>query len=361
MRSVVIVGGGVVGLAVADALSADRPVTVVERGEPGEGTTALSMAVFHRQSPSPTAFDAGLSRMAWETYGPAVDRGDLPYERIGSLHVAETAAFARRLADAAGTLTDLGIETQLLDADSLDRFGIEGEGLEGGIYTPDEGYFDPGALTAWLVDRCRERGCELLTDTEVTGVRVEDGTVAGVETGRGPIEAEVVVNAAGPWAESVDAMVGLSLPLARTRGPILDLSVGNPPEPFTLFERGSYLRSHPDGLYVGRYATRFEQRELVDPDDPGSVSDPFRVGVDDLARFVPALDGASVADEWVGVRTVTPDGRPFVGETGVAGYHVATGMSGLGVTLAPAVGRHLARSIETGEPVPDELSPSRTD
>ncbi|WP_331236214.1 NAD(P)/FAD-dependent oxidoreductase [Natronorarus salvus] len=361
MKPVVVVGGGVVGLAVAGALSPDRPVTVVERGELGEGTTALSMAVFHRQSPSPTAFDAGLSRTAWETYGPAVETGELSYERIGALHVAETGAFARRLADAAGTLSDLGIETEALDAASLDRFGIDGEHLEGGIYTPDEGYVEPGELIPWFADRCRERGGEILTDTEVVGIRVEDRAVVGVETGRGSIDGAVVVNAAGPWADRIDAMVGLSLPLARTRGPILDLGVRNPPEPFTLFERGSYLRSHEEGVYVGRYATDFEGRETVDPDDPGSVSDPFRVGVDDLARFVPALDGAPVEDEWVGVRTVTPDGRPFVGEAGVAGYHVATGMSGLGVTLAPAVARLLARSIETDEPVPEELSPSRID
>ncbi len=361
MNPVVVVGGGVVGLAVAEALAADREVTVVERAETGEGTTAASMAVFHRQNPSPTAFDAGLCRMAWERYGPAVEAGDLPYERIGSLHLAETGAFARRLSDAAVTLTDLGIETEVLDAGSVAEFGIATRGIEGGIYTPDEGYFDPGELVSWFAARCRERGCEIRTGTEVTDVRVEEGAVAAVETETGPIDAGVVVNAAGPWADRIDTMVGLSLPLARTRGPILDLRARDPPRPFTLFERGSYLRSHGRGLYVGRYATGFEQRETVDPDDPGSVGDPFRANVDDLSRFVPALDGAPVVDEWVGVRTVTPDGRPFVGETDVGSYYVATGMSGLGVTIAPAVGRLLARSIETGEPVPEELSPARAD
>jgi sarcosine oxidase, subunit beta len=359
MNPVVVVGGGVVGLAVADALAADREVTVVERGEFGEGTTAASMAVFHRQSATPNAFDAGLARTAWESYGPAIETGELSYERIGSLHVAETAAFARRLAGTATTLTDIGIETEVLDADALAEFGVEGAGVEGGIYTPDEGYFEPEELIAWFERRCRERGCELLTGVEVRDVHVDDGAVAGVETDTGSIDAAVVVNAAGPWADSVDATVGLSLPLARTRGPILDLGARDPPKPFTLFERGSYLRSHSEGVYVGRYATGFDEREEIDPDDPGSVGEPFRTNVDDLSRLVPALDGARVVDEWVGVRTVTPDGRPFVGAIGPEGYHVATGMSGLGVTLAPAVGRLLARSIETAEPIPEQLAPDR--
>ncbi|MCH7659657.1 MAG: FAD-binding oxidoreductase [Euryarchaeota archaeon] len=352
---IVIVGGGVIGTALTAALSDRTEVTLLERGSLGEGTTAASMAMIHRQQPIPTNYDQRLRSLAWEQYRPDLD--ELTHTRIGSLYVAETETFADQLCEAAPALAECGVETAFLTDDDLSKFGID-EGI-GGIYTPEEGYFEPDELVEFFAARARERGARLETGTEVTGI--DPGEPVTVQTADDRIEADAVVNAAGPWAPAVDRLVGLDFPLRHTRGPILSFETGSTkPRPFTLFERGLYCRSHSEGLYVGRFATDFAEGESLDPDERRAIPEEFHEEVREFATAVPAIAENPILDEWVGVRTVTPDGRPLVGETSVEGYYVATGMSGLGVTLAPAVADLLSDQLSgTDRELIEPLSPAR--
>jgi sarcosine oxidase subunit beta len=180
------------------------------------------------------------------------------------------------------------------------------------------------------------------------------------------VRASGVVNAAGPWAASIDAMVGVSLPLRHNVGPILVLDHdANLELPFVEFEDGSYVRGEGRRqVFAGRYGVGYDDAERLDPAAARSPGEAFRLAVGDrLGTSLPGLADARVATDWVGVRTITPDGDPFVGETEVEGYYAATGMSGLGVTLAPAVGEHLA-AVVAPDRAPDDavrerLSPAR--
>jgi sarcosine oxidase subunit beta len=351
---IVTVGGGVIGTSLAAALSERAEVTLLERSSLGGGTTAASMAMTHRQHPTPKRYDQRLRRLAWEGYEPYLN--DLTHTRTGSLYVAETERFATDLREAAPILTESGVETAFLASEELSEFGIEA-GV-GGIYTPNEGYFEPNELVEFFADRAREGGARIETGIEVEGT--DPGKEVKIETNEGEIVADRVVNAGGPWAPEIDRLVGLGYPLRHTRGPILSFGSSDRPEPFTLFERGLYSRSHSEGLYVGRFATDFESGEILDPDERRTIPEEFREEVRGFTSAVPAISGKEVIDEWVGVRTVTPDGRPLVGETSVENYLVATGMSGLGVTLAPAVGSLLADHILGAEgDLLEPLSPAR--
>jgi len=164
----------------------------------------------------------------------------------------------------------------------------------------------------------------------------------------------------------VNALAGVSLPLRHTRGPILALRAeGRSRVPFVRLERNIYARPcGDDGVYVGHYATTYDEAVEVDPDEPRSPDDAFRRAAEEaLETFLPRLADARTVDEYVGLRTVTPDGRPVVGETSVDGFLVAAGMTGQGVTLAPVVGQLLAEVVETGVTPEDAepLSPSRFD
>lgn len=351
---VAIVGGGVIGTSLAAALGDRAEVTLLERDSLGGGTTAASMAMIHRQQPVPTEYDQRLRDLAWDRYEPHLDA--LSHTRVGSLYVAETEAFAADLREAAPALCEYGVETDYLEPDGLRAFGIE-EGI-GAIHTPEEGYFEPEELVEHFSARARESGTRVETGVEVRGI--DPGEEVGIDTSAGEITADAVVNAAGPWAPEVDRFVGLEFPLRHTRGPILSFSSSDRPEPFSLFERGLYCRSHSEGLYVGRFATDFEAGERLDPDGTLAVPEAFGEEARGFATAVPAIADGPVIDEWVGVRTVSPDGRPLVGETGVENYFVATGMSGLGVTLAPAVADLLADQLRgVDRELIDPLSPVR--
>ena len=366
---VVVVGGGIVGASVARHLSeTDVPVTLYERDALGGGTTADSVAMFVRKGAAlaerpETAYR--LRARSWETYGPLVEADALEFSRIGALYPAGSESRLDRLRGVADTLEGFGVRAEMLGASELERFGLVADEFVGALSVPDDGYLDPGQIVQHLVAEARDAGTRVETGAAVTDVTVEAGRVTGVEVDGARVPASGVVNAAGPWAPAVDAMAGVSLPLRHNVGPILVLDhEREAPLPFVEFENGQYLRGEGRRqVFAGRYGAGYDEVERIDLDAARAVDEGFRLALGDLfERFLPELVDAGVSNEWVGVRTLTPDGRPFVGETGVEGYYAATGMNGLGVTLAPVVGEHLASVLTDRTPdaeFREYLSPSR--
>lgn len=363
---VVIVGGGVVGTAAAATLAEDREteVTLLERDDLGGGTTAASAAVFITQQTHPRTVDHRLRQRAWDTYEPAVDRGELSYERVGLLTVAESTGYAADCREAVDALREFGFDAEWVDTADFDRFDLAAGDAEGGLYTPEEGYFDPDELVGYFAERAREQGATVRSGEAVTGIRTADGVVSAVETENGLLRADAVVNAAGPWASAVNDLVDVSAPLRHTVGPILVVEGDDHDLPFTIFESKRYVRPVGDaGAYVGKYLTDYDDGEHLDPDDPREVGEAFHGDARSLFdESIPPLRDATVEDEWVGLRTVTPDGHPLVGETRVDGFYLAAGMSGLGVTLAPVVAELLDAALhDEVDPLLDTVDPDRFD
>lgn len=364
---VIVVGGGIVGTSVAAHLAADadREVTLLEHEEFGGGATADSMAVFTRMRLAPTRLGQRLRDRSWRAYEDMTADGAVGFTRTGSLRVpapGEGAGSERRDAGtryetAAADLRGLGVEARVLDGPLDDRgLAVDGPAL----FVPDDGHLTQQGVVDYYVERAREAGAVAEHGVTVRDVLADGDRVVGVRTDAGTYEADAVVNAAGPSAPVVNAAAGVDLPIRRTRGPIVELAVetengaepaAHPrPIPFTLFGDALYLRRSPRGYYVGEYNTDFDPDRDVDPEARGGVGAAFRRRARDRLRTALGLPDAELAvvDEWVGLRTVTPDGRPLVGATERPGFHVATGMNGQGVTLAPAVGESFARAFDGG-------------
>lgn len=360
---VVVIGGGIIGTALAAELGGrDVTVTLLERDELGGGTTAASAAVFTWQQTSPERYDHDLRARAWETYWPLIEADNVSFERVGLLSVAESAENAETLRDAVVPLRGYGLNAEWINTDGLREHGLDPGDYRGGLYTPEEGYFDPTELVHHFASQARKFGVDVRTDTAVIDIDIEDGAVTNVVTKAERLSADVVVNAAGPWTVRVNDMVGVDTPLRHTFGPILVVESTSHNLPFTLFESKRYLRPYGDRrAYVGKYLTDYEEGETFNPDNPPAMDESFREEVDDLlAASVPALVDAEIVNEWIGLRTVTPDGHPIVGESSVDGFYFATGMSGLGVTLAPIVADLLAAALIGERPATlDRLAPNR--
>ena len=362
MTQVAIVGGGVVGTSVAyhlrDAVEAGQlDVTLYEKSALGSETTAASMALFMWQRDHPA--DADLRHRAWAEYSGLIDEGAVSFAQIGTLHVAESEAFLDSLETMRAGLDALGRDAEIVSPGEVADLGLDPSETVGGLYVPDSGYLDAAEIVAHYAEGAREAGADVEVGGEVTDVLVEDGSVVGIEVDGERRDADVVVNAAGPWAVRLNEFAGASLPLRHTRGPILAIEGEAPVRtPFARFERGTYARPFDEsGMYVGHYATAYDDAEVVDPDDPRAIEDWFRAAAHETVEtFLPDLADAREVDEWVGLRTVTPDGRPAVGETAVDGFLVAAGMTGQGVTLAPLVGQLLAERLQTGA-MPAEAEP----
>lgn len=365
MDPVVVVGGGIVGTSVAAHLAGRSiPVTLYERDALGSGTTSDSTAVFvfHQSDPDPVQHR--LRVRSWETYGPLADLGRIDFERIGGLDVALTAAELDPLRAAGAKLREYGVAAEMLDPADLAPFGLDPDLVAGALYTPEDGYLDPGGIVQQFAAQARSAGARVVTGTEVTGIAVEDDRVAAVETTDGRSGASAVVNAAGPWAHRVNELVGVSLPLRHNFGQVLVLQTDSPFDlPFVQFTDGYYVRGEGRRqAFAGKYGASYEAAGVEDPDAARSVDHDYYLEVEErIGTRIPRLAGAELVDEWVGMRTLTPDRRPFVGPIGPGGYHVACGLSGLGVTLAPSIGGHVADLIEDrADPeIREYLSPQR--
>ncbi|APE94889.1 NAD(P)/FAD-dependent oxidoreductase [Halodesulfurarchaeum formicicum] len=359
MDPIAVVGGGVVGTSIAAALAEqDLPVRLYEKDSLGAGTTSKSMAIFFWHQDDPNGTEHRFRERAWETYGPLIEAGTLEFTQVGTLETAPELTDVPAVRAVWKGMQELGVETEWLEPEALAAKGLDPEAFEGALFVPADGFLDPSEIIQHFTDRATEGPATIETGVEITDIHTEDGRVTAIETSDGTESVSGVVNAAGPWAPQINDLVGVDLPLRHTRGPIVVLSrEAEFSLPFMILRNEHYFRE--DGrnqAFGGRFDTSYETAEQFDPDANHTVDQTFYLDIaGEIEQSVPRLADAEIVNDWVGFRTITPDGRPFVGETAVEGFYTAVGMSGYGVTRAPFVGELLADQI-AGEPVDSELA-----
>lgn len=259
---------------------------------------------------------------------------------------------------ALAALRPFGYETPpLLDGDAMRAIEPAlADGVVGGFRFAQERHVRPDSLVAGLERRLCDGGVELRPGTAVTGIEHHGGRVAAVETNAGPIAAEAVVLCAGAWSPALARRVGVRVPIEAGKGYSLDYA---PPPPLPAPIRGP-LYLHEARVAVTplagtvRLAGTMEFAGLNQRIPPARIAAIARAG----ARFLrgwPA-DPARAA-VWTGARPMTPDGLPVIGHLpGFANLLVASGHAMLGVTLAPATGEAVAEMLTTGR-TPDVIRP----
>ncbi|HXH11799.1 MAG TPA: FAD-binding oxidoreductase [Alphaproteobacteria bacterium] len=358
---VVIIGGGIIGasvayqLAVAQAAKVD--VLLLEQYTPASGTTGKSVAVLEFQHATRHAITLRQRSMAiYQRLFHDPDLG-VRLQRLGGVLLATTPKAAQAQRKAMHLQQRLGIAVDWLEPAQLKAWvpALQVEDLAGATYCPDEGYVDPYRLVMALLQEAKRCGVTVCTGTTVTGIAVQRGRVHSVHTNRGAIAARWVVDAAGPWAKRVAAMVGVEIPLAHTKCQILPVRP-HTPFPYTIpwvldRQSGFYLREDAGGIILlGRLVHAFHADHLLDPDAyVGFSQQPDEEFAAFAARSVqqrvPPLTEGRVQRGWAGLRAVTPDTRPLVGETPVEGFLLAAGFGGYGIQLGAVAGQVLAHLI----------------
>jgi sarcosine oxidase subunit beta len=366
MNPIVIVGGGVVGTSIAYRLRNEgADVTLVEKGSLGDGATGDSMSEFawHLNLEEPYR---SICRRSWELYQRPLEEGFLNFMNGGFVAVADTEPYLSDLEEDVPAYEGLGIETRVLDPEDIVDYGLDPATTDvGGLYI-DEGRFTdyPGyKIVTYFADEAARGGVDIHEQTRVTDVLTDDGTVAGVRTSSGTIEAGTVINAAGPWAPKLNDMVGVDLPLRHTQAPMIEYAIDeevgvDKTLALITWEDGLYVvGGFPRQAWVGNAPHEGEaggfgaaNRQDADTTFNSHLGNDFRrAAIERIDAGVPALRRGTVTDEFKCMRTITPDHFPFAGGTSVDGFHVATGMNGQGITLGPAVGELLAEHLLTGE------------
>ena len=357
----VVIGGGCMGTSIAYNLKKrgiDK-VTLVEKNYVGSGATGRSVGVVREHYS--TEF---MVRMAKRSLNIIRDfrkevGSDSGYRKTG-LIVAVGENGIQALKETVNMQRSLGIDTKVLSSSELK--GVQPElytdDLAGGAFEPNAGYADPSLVTEGYAKAAEALGVKVLQKTEVVDLKLQNAKVAAVETNRGEeIHAPIVVNAANAWANRINKMVGVELPIQSVRSQVITL--GRPPDfhgsHVVLFDfiNLTYLKAEGETrTIVGTLDPQVDLKEPIDPDRcPDSVD---YEDVEMLSRKVlqrlPIMERAVPRGGWSGPYDVTPDWHPILDAVqGVEGYYVAAGFSGHGFKLCPAVGEMMADLIIHGK------------
>ncbi|MCP3939703.1 MAG: FAD-dependent oxidoreductase [Actinomycetia bacterium] len=368
---VVVVGGGIVGVAVLYHLTklGWRDVVLVERKQLTAGSTWHAAAGFHSLNGSLNmaklqAYSIGVYDEVAEISGQ-----DVGMHRIGSLTCAATEDWWNFVKVIDELNVTLGIESFLIGPEDVPKYTrtIDPSQLIGAMYDPADGFLDPFGATHAYAKAARIQGAEIYQQTLVTELNLQDDDTWQVVTDKGTIHADHVVNAAGLWAREVAAMAGHTVPLVPyehhylVTEPLAALGEQKAESCVTVdLDGGIYVRQEVGGLLLGVYEP--------DPIPWALDGTPWTYGesalleprLDDLAptlekafgRF-PLMQTAGIKNVVNGPFTFTPDGNPLVGPVRhLPNYWLACGVMA-GFSQSGGVALALAQWMIDGEPEED--------
>lgn len=396
---VAVVGGGVVGLCLAEALQRrGAEVTVLEAGICGRAASAGNAGwitpgisnplpapgvvlqalrwMFNPRSPlliHPVArpsfirflfaflrntrrdrYGAGMAALVATTqravsdFGSLAERCQFEMHQDGMLFVARTKSALEAEHRVLREQQALGYdgEVRVLGRDEVhhEEPGL-GDAITGAVFASAEGHVRPETVTAGVSTRLREVGVEIRENSPVEGIARANGSWA-VATADGGVEADGVVLAGGVGTARLLAPLGVRLPLLGAKGYSLTLE-----RPTIKLKRPVYLVEDKVGVSPYEGAIRLAGT-LELGSKPGVIHAKRVAGIREageraLRDWTPDLDWKT----WTGERPLLPDGLPAIGPVpGSDGLFVATGHSMLGVTLAPTTAELLAPAVLDGRP-----------
>jgi sarcosine oxidase subunit beta len=358
--SVVIIGGGVMGLSTAYHLARAgvTGVVLIEKSEFGSGSTCKAAGGVRAQFSDAVNIELGArSLRTFQTFEATFDQ-EIDLHQVGYLFLLDEAehveAFERNIA----LQNEMGVPSRLIEVAEAKALSplISTEGLLAAAYSPTDGHCTPESVVNGYAGAARRAGARLVRNCAVTAIDSSGGALTQVMTEKGAIATDAVICTAGAWSRELGAMVGVDLPVEPLRRQILttepmpDL---DPDTPFTIdFSTSFYFHGEGQGLLLG----------MSDPHESAgfklTVSDEWLAGLGDaIERRAPGISEVGLRAGWAGLYEMTPDHNALVGEAeGVSRFLYATGFSGHGFLMGPAIGE-VMRDLYLGRtPVVDVSS-----
>jgi sarcosine oxidase, subunit beta len=348
-KDIVIVGGGVCGSASAYYLArAGRRVLLVEKGViAGEASGRNGGHI----SPTVDGAWGPIGRLTLDIWPTLSEELGYPteYRRSGGLFaVMEDDPFEpEQLAE---YRRECGFVAEALTPEECFKLLPQlNRRIKGGVHTPRNGHANPILSTKGLAKAAQDYGAEIWTHTQVTGIDVRDGAVAGVHTSRGYVSAPYVVNAAGSWAGVVGAMASVTVPVMPRRIQILLSESAAPMTEMVWSGNGIYSRQAVAGqLHFGAGGPAWDAS--VQYYDKAVTAPTMQRIAHKMVELMPGVAEVRILRSWAGVIGPTADGDPILGLCDKPrGLVVATGFAGNGFVTGPATGKVVSELILTGE------------
>lgn len=361
--AVAVIGAGVAGLSTAlRAAELGCAVTVVERDHPAAGSSGRSAGIFNINSTEPLQVEVRVRTRA--LLDKFERENGLHLERIGYLRLARSEAHVRLFEATVALQRELGVEpSEIVEPARIRELvpDLRTDDLLAAIYNSRDGHMDGPLLCGVLATRAEAAGARLLHRTRVIG-HEKAGQRHRLLTESGAVEADVVVNAAGPWAMAVGELLGHPLPLVNQLHevikvklpPAVDYTVPMVQEYIPGEEEAGYFRQDGPGRMIAgmhTYAT-LDRLGSADPEDfqKAVAWDTWEAVAEHVSNRLPVA-GLGFETGWTGLYPIGADGEYVVGPYEADPTVIACGgFGGQGLTAGVAVGPVAAEWAVHGEP-----------
>jgi glycine oxidase len=365
---VVIVGGGVIGLAIARALRQRGvpDVVLIERGQLGAEASWAAGGILVPQVEADRADDffrlACASRDMYPAFASALSQEsaiDVELDTTGTLYLGFTEVDESESRHRYAWQTEAGLAVELLSApDALSLEPCVSSTVRCALRFPNDTQVENRKLLEALAMANKKLGVRMVTDCEVRAVRAEHGKVRAVETSLGVISAPVVVLAAGAWTSIINSP-DASLPAIEVepvRGQMLCFKADSPVARHVLYSSRGYLVPRRDGRVLA--GSTAEQVGF----DRGVTAEGINAIKTMTREIAPSIAGLPLVSSWSGFRPRAADHLPVLGPCEeIEGLFYATGHYRNGILLAPVTGELIAKAIVEGKtpPLLRAFSPGR--
>lgn len=346
---VVIVGAGIMGLAIAYNLAKNHGitrVTVLDKTYLCGGASGRNGGGVRAQFSSEENI-----RLMQESIRICRDfakelKINVWFRQGGYLFLVRSEQGRRVLEKSVAVQNECGLGTRMLAPREAQKIvpELSIEGVVAASYNPDDGVVFPWPFVWGYAQGATKLGVEIAPFTEVIGFRTTGSRIDAVVTSKGEIKTHRVVNAAGAWSPEVARLLGVELPNQPHRHEICSTEPLKP-----------WLKPLVADLSNGLYFSQSMRGEIVG----GIGNDDVPPGLDmnsshrflslygrAVVRACPILGSVKVLRQWAGCYDLTPDANPIVGEVDdVEGFYQASGFMGHGFMMAPVMGRLLAQHI----------------
>jgi glycine oxidase len=359
---VVIIGGGVIGCAIAYYLrKSNVAVTVIDKGEIGAGASSAAAGLLaplgSLPGPGPLADLLLASWSIFPSLVPELEQASgirLAYEQSGSLRVARNPNNVANLRKRVNAWQPLGLEMRWLTGDEArQREPLLAPGISAAIYAPEESQVKAPHVVKAFARAAANLGAKFSPHTNIIRMDIRDNNITRVYTTqhRGEIQCNHLIIATGAWTRETGGLLDLSLPVEPQRGQILALEQPTPPLKHIIFGEAVYIAPKSDGtIVVGatKEEVGFDKRLTA-----GGIAWLLTTAI----RLLPGLEGVAIDQMWAGLRPKTPDNLPILGKVpSLENVTLAAGHGSIGIMLSAITGKSIAELVVTGR-VPELIVP----
>ena len=408
--SVVIIGGGIVGVCAALTLAEQKiPVVLLEKGSIAGEQSSRNLGWIRKTNRH--AEDIPLALLAdqlWHRLPERIGRS-VGYQQAGIVFVAANEAQMAPYEGWLKSVESLSLGSRLLSQAEIEQRIPGGKARwAGAIYTASDGYAEPGQAAPGIAGAAMRKGAILIQNCAARTLTTTGGQISGVVTEHGEIACEQVLLAGGAWSRRFLGHLGIGLPtlplicsVLQTRpleGPTR-IAVGGPNFSFRKHQHGGFIitqRGHLkapltlDHLLLGwRYLKQLRTQgsqvrvsfgrhffkdlalarrwkadsvtpfERIRTQAPRTIESINQEALSHLRKAWPVFEDAAIEHSWAGLIDVTPDSTPVIDQVAkIPGLTVATGFSGHGFGTGPAAGQ-VAAEMLIGAPTSVDLRPYR--